>query len=98
MPPSATKWKPLGTKGYKYLDPTASEDGAQKITLKGSSSNKSKVLVKGRGSNLPDPLNGGPLTMPIKAQIINHDTANCWESNFTTFKKNTSAVFKAKAP
>jgi len=100
VPPSSSKWKPLGTKGYKYLDSAATADGAQKITLKGSSSNKSKILVKGRGSNLPDALDGGPLTLPIKAQIINHGTAICWESNFTAtnVKKNTSSQFKAKAP
>jgi hypothetical protein len=99
VPPSGSKWKLLGTKGYKYLDSMATEDGAQKITLKGSSSNKSKVLVKGRGSNLPDPIDGGPLALPVKAQLINHDTAVCFESNFIgTPKKNTSALFKAKAP
>ncbi|MGH7786892.1 MAG: hypothetical protein ACRERC_08500, partial [Candidatus Binatia bacterium] len=84
VPPSPSKWSTVSTKGYKYFDTAATEDGAQKITLKGSSTGKSKALVKGRGANLPDPINATGLTMPVKVQLINHDTAICFEGNYTT--------------
>ena len=98
IPPSNTKWKALGTKGFKYLDQTLAADGTQKVILKGGVAGKSKALLKGRGTNLPDPLDMGPLGTPVTAQLLNYQSGVCWEGNFTTFKKNTSALFKAKTP
>jgi hypothetical protein len=46
--------------------------------------------------NLPDPINTMELTLPVKAQLVNHDNGICFEANYTTFKKNTTAQFKAK--
>src|SRR4030095_13440566 len=45
--PPGSNWTPLGTKGYKYFDATNAADGASKIKLKGSTSSKSKILIKG---------------------------------------------------
>jgi hypothetical protein len=98
VPPSNTKWKALGNVGYKYLDPTLSADGAQKIILKAGVNGKSKALFKGHGGNLPDPLDSGPLDMPITAQLLNYETGLCWEGNFTSFTKNGARLFKAKNP
>ena len=101
VPPSNTKWQPLGSKGFKFLDNTEADDGAQKIKLKSGSANKSKALVKGRGTNLPDPLdaiNGGPLQPPVTTQLINLQTGACFGSTFNTPLKNTTSFFKAKAP
>ena len=53
MPPGSN-WSPLGSKGYKYKDQTAAQDGITKIILKGGDAGKSKALVKGKGLNLPD--------------------------------------------
>jgi hypothetical protein len=98
VPPSSTLWHGLSSKGYKYFDPSASQDGAQKIILKGSSSNKSKILVKGRGTALPDPIDVNPMDLPVKVQLINHQTVKCFESNFNGAVKNTLQMFKAKSP
>jgi hypothetical protein len=99
IPPSNTKWKLLGSKGYKYLATSPYPDsGAQKVILKGNVAGKPKALVKGRGANLPDPLDMGPLGTPVKAQLLNYQTGICWEGNFSTFKKNSSTIFKAKNP
>jgi hypothetical protein len=98
VPPSPTLWSPLSTKGYKYFDASSGQDGVQKIKLKGSSSNKSKALVKGRGANLPDPIDMSTLNLPVKAQLINHGTAKCFEANYNSTIKNTTSFFKAKAP
>ena len=61
VPPGA-HWSTLGTKGYKYKDPTESQAGVQKIILKSGTAGKSKALVKGKGTNLPDP------TLPLSCR------------------------------
>lgn len=97
IPPSNSLWQTIGSKGFKYKDLGGSFQGVQKIILKGSADpNKSKVLVKGRGLNVPDPVPA--LTMPVEVQVVNSDTGICWGAEFTTFKKNQAGLFKAKNP
>jgi hypothetical protein len=98
IPPSNTKWKATGTKGFKYKDATGVDDGTRKVVLKSGTAGKSKALLKGKGVNLPDPLDMGPLGTPVTAQLLNYQSGVCWETNFTTAKKDTTALFKAKAP
>ena len=98
IPPSNTKWKAIGTKGFKYLDPARTEDGTQKVILKSGVAGKSKAILKGKGINLPDPLDMGPLGTPVTAQLLNYESGVCWEGNFTTAMKDTAAIFKAKNP
>jgi hypothetical protein len=98
VPPSNTKWKTLGTKGYKFLDNTLADDGAQKILVKGGAAGKSKMLVKGKGVNLPDPVL--PLDFPVTVQLFNYQTGVCFDSSFSALsaKKNVPTLFKAKNP
>jgi hypothetical protein len=93
--PSPTKWSPLSTRGYKYFDVASTADGTQKVVLKGSDTNKSKVLLKGRGFLLPDPLDGGALAFPVSVQLVNDQTGICWGTQFTSATRNTSEQFKA---
>ncbi len=98
VPPHPSMWQPIGTKGYKYLDKRiTAASGIQKILLKGSSENKAKVFLKGKGYNLPTP--ELPLSLPATAQLVNSDTGICWESTYDTgdIKKNEDDQFKAKA-
>ncbi len=95
-PAGAPKWKTIGTKGYKYKDPTGVPVGVQKVILKSGVTGKAKVLVKGKGGNLPDPTI--PFTLPVLAQVVNSDNAICYEGVFNTAKKNINGVFKAKNP
>jgi hypothetical protein len=96
VPADNALWSTLGSKGFKYKDPSGSEAGVQKILLKGIPDNKSKILVKGKGNNLPDPV--PPLTLPVKVQVVNSDNGLCWEATFSGFKKNAAGLFKAKNP
>jgi hypothetical protein len=97
VPPSNSKWTVLGTKGYKFLDTTPfPDDGAKKILVKGGTAGKSKMLVKGAGANLPDPINGGPLSLPVTVQLFNYQTGACFNTTFTNALKNTTTLFKAK--
>ncbi len=97
VPSDPVKWQPIGTKGYKYKDNGGAADGVQKIVLKGSTENKSKALVKGKGTNLPTP--GLPWDLPVTAQLVNSETGICWEGVYNTddVKKNREDQFKAKA-
>jgi hypothetical protein len=96
VPPNSSKWSTLGTKGYKYLDPTWVADGAQKIRLKSGLADKTKVLIKGRGINLDDPIEVTGLALPVTAQLLNYETGICWETSYSQALKNSSALFKAK--
>jgi hypothetical protein len=98
IPPSNTKWTALGTKGFKYLDPQLTADGTQKVILKGGVAGKSKAILKGKGTNLPDPLDMGPLGTPVTAQLLNYQSGVCWQGTFTTAKKDLTTIFKAKTP
>jgi hypothetical protein len=103
VPPSASLWKPLGSKGYKYKDPAGSQDSIQKIILKGSTQMKSKVLVKGKGGGLPDlPPASNPalaLDLPVRVQVVNQSNSICFEGTFDSadVKKNQPDKFKGKA-
>jgi cysteine-rich repeat protein len=101
VPGDSVKWSPISTKGYTYTDSSGAEDGITKVTLKGSTSNKSKCLVKGKGTDLADPdLEALDDNNLVIVQLVNDSTSVCFESrfeqpDFITF--NDPAQFKAKA-
>ena len=56
-------------------------------SLKPGDASTAKVAVKGKGANLGLPGALG-VVAPITAQLANLDDGACWESVFTTTKKN----------
>jgi hypothetical protein len=96
VPPDSTKWKPISTKGYKYKDKPGMAGGIQKIVLKGSIENKSKIIVKGKGGNLPTL--APAFDLPVSVELLNTETEICWGSDFPTATKNETGKFKAKTP
>jgi len=46
----ATKWTPISTKGFRYLDKNTTQDGIRNIVLKASVTDKAKAIVKGKGT------------------------------------------------
>ena len=99
VPGDAMKWAGLGTQGYKYTDATGSAAGITKVLLKGSTQDKSKCLVKGKGTGLDD-FDLTTLVDPVTVQLVNDSTPACFESTFTQadfIKSNDAAQFKAKA-
>lgn len=97
VPSGAPSWSPIDDAGYQYKDPSGINGGLTKVQLKGSRTpGKSKVLVKGKGSNLPDPALAN-IALPVTVQVINPDTGVCIEAVFNTALKNTDTLFKAKA-
>jgi hypothetical protein len=53
IPADATKWRTVNTSGFKYKDPAATAAGITKVLLAGSTQDKSKVQVAGKGPALP---------------------------------------------
>jgi hypothetical protein len=96
VPPHNARWQPIGTKGFKYKDASGSASGVQKIILKGGAAGKTKALLKGKGLNLPDPLDSAALGTNVTAQLLNHETGICWETTFSAPKKDTQELYKAK--
>lgn len=94
--PAGSGWKPLGTKGFSFKGPGTASDGVQKVQLKSGGAGKSKVQVKGKGIALPDL--AAPLAQPITVQLVNDETAACFEAAYdgTAVTKNTDTLFKAK--
>ena len=89
-------WSVVSTKGWKFLDKSGSQDGIQKVVLSGSTDNKAKALMKGKGINLPDI--APALTLPVTVQMVNSESGLCWQSVFNAAIKNQTGQFKAKAP
>ena len=97
IPSDPGKWSPAGVKGYRYNDQDAVSDGIKGVILKGSDKDAAKIVVKGKGSGLFDPVL--PLTFPVKLQLVNVDNGLCWESDFVSGDEisNDLEQFKAKA-
>jgi hypothetical protein len=97
-PAGGAKWKPIGTKGYKYKDPGGAADGVTNVLLKGGGAGKAKTMVKGKGANLSD-TGFSNLPLPVTAQLVNSETNACFEASFVSqdVKKNDAGRFKAKS-
>src|SRR5262249_38422492 len=63
--PAGAPWAAAGSSGFKYKEDTGAAGGLKKIKLKGGAGN-AKILIKGGGLNLDDPL---PLTQPVLVQV-----------------------------
>jgi hypothetical protein len=98
VPAVASKWSEIPGKGYKYKDKAGTASGVQKIVLKGSTENKAKALVKGKGGGLPD-VTLGSLPLPLTTQLVNTDNSVCFEGTYGSGDviKNDATQFKAKA-
>jgi hypothetical protein len=86
-------WKTIKG-GFKYQDKLFTPDGLQQVLLKSGVATKTKILVKGKGDNLPMPTL--PLTPPVRVQLKSEGGV-CWEATYSTPIKNLPEQFRAKA-
>jgi hypothetical protein len=99
VPADGAKWS-ANAKGYKYKDAAGSAAGLQKATLVAGDGGAAKILVKGKGVNLPDPTL--PADLPLRAQWVNAENGTCWEDTYggSQIKKNQTkngiSAFKGK--
>jgi hypothetical protein len=84
----------VGDDGFKY----SAAAGIELLRLKASSENRSRALLRGKGTALPDP--SLPLLPPVTVQLINDTTPLCLESVFEAGDVNTSddTRFRANDP
>jgi hypothetical protein len=86
------------SRGYRYKDPAAAVYGIEKIVLRGSTRNTTRVRVIGKGTELADlPL---PVTAPLIVQLANGDNGICWGVSYSAAQllENEPGRLKAKAP
>lgn len=82
-------------KGLKYKDKLLTRFGLKKVKIKyGTGKGKIQAQAKGTGVGAP----ATPVTGPIVAQFVNLQSGKCWESTFSTFKKNEPGKVNAKLP
>lgn len=83
--PAGPRWRPLGTRGWRYADSAASAAGIYKGRLLAGAAGRAKLLFKGRGPALPVlalPL--PPAAFPVRVQLRGDDLSACWESRFAS--------------
>jgi hypothetical protein len=103
---ATTCWKSIGGappagKGYNYKDTDLASNGTGKILLKGGSASagKSKILVKGKGINIPAGVTAAlTATTSVTVQLRGNDApgAGCWTVTLGSIKKQVTDSFKAK--
>ncbi|MCC6847906.1 MAG: DNRLRE domain-containing protein [Deltaproteobacteria bacterium] len=86
-------WKAIKG-GFKYNDKLYTPDGLQQVLLKSGVATKTKILVKGKGIDLPMPTL--PLTTMVTVQLKSEGGV-CWETRYSTAQKNFAEQFRAKA-
>lgn len=89
-----TNWTP-NSKGFKYIDRYANQDGASKLVLHEDTNGKAKIVFVGEGPdlNLPTTHSTVPLYQSPRVLVQLHNSnGSCWESEFVPpFKKNRNA-------
>lgn len=95
VPASPTNWKALNN-GQRYDDRLAAEDGLERLILRASARNRTRLLVKGSGDGLDLP--DLPLPLPVKVQLTNSETGVCWEADYVPADvvENVAEKFRAK--
>ena len=91
--------------GYVYVDKDLTPNGLLKVVLKAevSSKSKAKIVVHGKGVNLPMPGPAGAALLAqdtnVIVQLVKSDGGVCWQSAYPApAKKSTLTVFKDTLP
>jgi len=87
-------WKPTGTKGFAYKKPARTSDGFDSLTLKAGAAGKAQIVASLKGLAVGMP--ALPLNLPIHVQL-QASNGNCWETRFSTVRKNQSDQFDARS-
>lgn len=98
-------WKPIGKapndpqgpgKGYRYKDGALAADGVLKVLYKGGEAGKSKAIVVGKGSGLPDGI-AAALQSAVQATVqLRSSDGACLSADLGDIKKQEPAFFSAR--
>lgn len=89
-------WRRLGGDGgYRYRNRAATPDGITQLKVRLSRGGGLRLVVKGKGGELPLPPLG--LLPPVRMQLLIGDAASttCWTSSFTSAVRNDAGLFRA---
>jgi predicted phosphodiesterase len=95
VPHGASAWRASGS-GARYSDPTLARHGFKKIKIRFGAGGKGRLEAKARGAAAGVPTL--PATFPLTAQLVNLDSGACWESVFSTAKRNETGRVSAAIP
>jgi hypothetical protein len=86
------------SRGFKYFDPDALQDGIKQLVLKRGATGKAKIIVKGKGATLNTPDLPFAQDTQVIVQLKNTAGAGrCWEGRYgAPPKKNGDEQFKDK--
>jgi len=97
LPPSES-WVSKKDKGWLYKDKTASDDGVLSALLLEGDEDRSRVIVKSKGVNIPMPVPvAGDRYFDQDTTVTvqwENDQGACWVGRYDTAKKNTPKIFK----
>jgi hypothetical protein len=89
-------WNPVGNRGFRYRNGKATADGLTKFRLFSGTEGRAKIIVKGRGENLPPA--DLPLALPVLVQL-QASNGECWEASYNLdgVAQNDSARFGGRS-
>jgi hypothetical protein len=82
--------------GFRYVDALAHRSGLRKLEIRPDAGTKGRLRAVAKGSRIGAPAT--PVTLPVTAQLVNPATGACWESTFTTAKKNEAGKLSTSLP
>lgn len=94
--PDDIRWNLISGRGFSYRDSAGAQDGVQKLLLKGSDRDRTKLMLKAKGAGIPA-MSLASTSVPLTVQLLNSDTTVCWESVFDSddIKRNEVDYLKA---
>ncbi len=91
--PKGTLWSVKGNGDLQYKDKLLAHNGIRKTKIRFS---RPLIYVLGKGAGLGLPVL--PLSPSVTAQLIQLDNGKCWQTVFTSFKRNDAGTFRARIP
>jgi hypothetical protein len=89
-------WRALSS-GYKYINRDRTPDGILKTLLRAGAAGRAKVIVKGKGDNLPFPPAFLPMQTPVKVQLQNDSPGTSWQTTHVAMGPLVKTVDQYKA-
>jgi hypothetical protein len=87
-------WRATST-GFRYRDPKAASDGIRQIVLKAGAAGRSKIQVRGQGSNLALPTLPFAQASKVTVQLRNGSAPSCWGATYSApARRNQADQFK----
>jgi hypothetical protein len=94
-------WTALSERGYRFGDRSGFPAGVLGLKLMAGEEGRSQLRLKAAGARLRvADLLEEPLILPTLVQLLVDDgiSTACWQSSFSSAKRNTRGRFKAKTP